>query len=174
MAKTDRKAEYYRQVAAGEIKMIDGIPVYIGPRHDPAIVEQKKTIIRKQLARMAKSKDPWARKKAAKWAGIARPRKVVPFWRRAMTDVNPHGNVYHGLYRKEKDGWHGVVAEFPLLRAWGKTLTSANVALIKKVKAYCEAVDKQIDANQSAGGVIVGLRPDGRVAIWIGEMSKLK
>jgi hypothetical protein len=168
----DRNAEYERKFAAGEIVKIDGIPVHVGPRGDPA--QRQRKAIRKQLKRMANSDDPWTRKKATKWAWLARQRRVVPFWKRAMWDVNSHGNVYHGLFAKGKKGWKGIVAEFPSIVATEKALRLASISLAAKLKAHCRLVDGQCEANLNAGGVIVGLRPDGRTAIWIGQQSKLK
>ena len=173
MKKNNRKSTYDRLVASGEIVLIDNIPVRV-PRGDFQAAEKQRSQIRKQLARMAKSDDPWARRKAAKWAHLGTPKKRRPFWRKALEDVNPNGNVYRGLFTKTKNGWFGRIAEITKIVAAGPSLARATKSLASELKAHLRAIDTLCDENQKTDGVIVGFRPDGQVAIWIGEMSKLK
>ena len=173
MAKTDRKKEYKRLLATGRIQLIEGIPVRV-PRGDIAAAQKQSAQIRKQLKGMMESGDPWKMKKAKKWAHLVRPRKYRPFWKRALEDVNVGGNIFRGLFTKTKNGWFGRVAEFTKIVAAGPTLTGVTKALASQLKTHLKDLDAQCDDNQKNDGVLVGIRPDGQVAVWIGEMSKLK
>ena len=170
MTKTDREKEYDRMVATGEIVFIDGVPVRV-PKGDPVAAERQRKAIRKQLTGMLKSGDPWKIKKAEKWAWVARKRKrnPQPFWMRALADINPDGNVYRALMSKTAEGWIGTMAEFPCVLATGKTLKITLKLLASELKAHLKTLDAMCDANQKVDGLIVGVRPDGRTAVWIGR-----
>ncbi|MEI6232635.1 MAG: hypothetical protein WCT04_06260 [Planctomycetota bacterium] len=169
MKRHTRKENAARKRTSDEIKIIDGIPVEVGPPENIAIAQRQRAAIRKQLERMAKSGDPWAMKKAEKWAWIARERKVRPFWISALADVNPNGNVYRGLFTKTTRGWFGHMAEFPSIIAAGKDLEHASKSLAKELTEHLKAVDEICDENQSADGIIVGLSDRGKPVIWIGR-----
>src|SRR5690242_6345957 len=139
MAKKDHKAEYTRLVTSGDVRMIDGIPVRI-PCGDEAAPQKQRKQIRKQLKAMMESGDPWARQKAEKWAHFARPRKLHPFWKRALADVNPRGNIYLGLLSKTSKGWIGRMAEFPKVVGTGRTLALGTRSLSAQLKAHLKAI----------------------------------
>ena len=166
MKNADRESKCNRQETDGEITYFEGIPIQV-VRGNEAAAEKQRMAIRKQIEKMRRSGDPWAMKKAEKWAWVARERKVKPFWVRALADVNPHGNIYRGLFTKTTKGWFGRVAEFPKIVAAQPSLKRATESLSIELREHLKSVDVLCDENQAANGTIIGMRSDGRATVWI-------
>jgi hypothetical protein len=100
--------------------------------------------------------------------------KITRSLRLMLEDMKIDLNVYIGLFQHCSGGWKASVAEFPRIRVKAKTYGRAVKALSNALDDHLNRVWARCNASQEAGGLIIGLRHDGKNTIWIGSMKNLR